>query len=143
MSAIFILILRVITVLSLYLFLGLNIYILWRDLFNEKSQNQLKPQIKISNLTSGESMFFSLNEMFIGRSDLAHIQLFNDDSVSNMHARIYLKANNWWVEDLQSTNGTLINQEPMITPTLITSGDQISCGKSTIEITIDNPTTSE
>jgi len=68
----------------------------------------------------------------------AQIQLQDDEAVSNMHARIFLKGNNWWVEDLQSTNGTLINQDPIATPTIITTGDQISCGKTIIEITVDD-----
>lgn len=140
MSAIVILVLRISAAVSLYVCLGLIIFILWKDLFRIKNYPRARKSshIKINNLTSGESRDFSINEIFIGRSDLAQIQLQDDEAVSNMHARIFLKGNNWWVEDLLSTNGTLINQDPIATPTIITTGDQISCGKTIIEITEDD-----
>jgi pSer/pThr/pTyr-binding forkhead associated (FHA) protein len=42
----------------------------------------------------------------------------------------------WWAEDLGSTNGTLLNQAPLATPTVITTGDQIECGNTAIIISI-------
>ena len=144
MCAIVILVLRILAAISLYACLGLIIYFLWKDLFRGKNNSRARKSshIKINNLTSGESRDFSISEIFIGRSDLAQILLQDDEAVSNMHARIFLKGNNWWVEDLQSTNGTLINQDPIATPTIITTGDQISCGKTIIEITVDDDSVS-
>ncbi|MDO9545629.1 MAG: FHA domain-containing protein [Pelolinea sp.] len=139
MSAFVILILRALAAISLYICLGLIIFILWRDLFKIKNSSDIQSSaiLTIKNLKSGESDDFSISEIFIGRSDLAHIQLQDDDTVSNMHARIFYKGKNWWLEDLQSTNGTLINEDPIVTPIIITSGDQISCGKTIIEISLD------
>ncbi len=146
MSAIIILILRVFAVASLYAFLGFIIFILWKDLkeTDKKTGGSLQTSIIIKDISKDEIQDFRDNEIFIGRDALAQIRLQHDESVSNMHARIFRKERNWWVEDLQSTNGTFLNEDPIITPTIIIPGDQITCGKTTIEITIsDNPPSTE
>ncbi len=140
MSAVIILILRVFAVASLYAFLGFIIFILWKDLkeTDKKTGGSLQTSIIIKDISKDEIQDFRDNEIFIGRDALAHIRLQHDESVSNMHARIFRKEDNWWVEDLQSTNGTFLNEEPIVTPTIIVAGDQITCGKTTIEITMNN-----
>ena len=143
MSAIIILILRVFAVASLYAFLGFIIFILWKDLkeTDKKTGGSLQTSIIIKDISKDEIQDFRDNEIFIGRDALAQIRLQHDESVSNMHARIFRKDENWWVEDLQSTNGTFLNKEPIVTPTIIVAGDKITCGKTTIEITMNNNST--
>jgi len=140
MSAIIILILRVFAAASLYTFLGFIIFILWKDLkeTDKKTDGSLQTSIIIKDISKDEIQVFRDNEIFIGRDELAQIRLQHDESVSNIHARIFHKEENWWVEDLQSTNGTFLNEEPIVTPTIIVAGDQITCGKTTIEITMNN-----
>ena len=136
MSAIIILILRFIAVLSLYIFLGLVLFTLWKDLGLKGSKDDLiiHSSFTIRNLSNDESFDFNENEIFIGRDDLSQIKLEHDEAVSNLHARIYRKARNIWIEDLQSTNGTFINGEKILTPVIIVSGDRIKCGQTTLEI---------
>ena len=140
MSAVIILILRVLTALSLYAFLGFIIFILWKDLINADKTiaSRLQAPITIRDISKDEAQHCRENEVFIGRDELAQIRFQHDEAVSNMHARLFYNENNWWVEDLQSTNGTFLNQDPINTPAIIISGDQITCGKTTIEITIEN-----
>ena len=140
MSAIIILILRVFAAASLYAFLGFIIFILWKDLkeTDKKTGGSLQTSIIIKDISKDEIQDFRDNEIFIGRDELAQIRLQHDESVSNIHARIFHKEENWWVEDLQSTNGSFLNEEPIVTPTIIVAGDQITCGKTTIEITMNN-----
>jgi pSer/pThr/pTyr-binding forkhead associated (FHA) protein len=45
------------------------------------------------------------------------------------------------VEDLQSTNGTLLNEERIYVPTVITNGDEILCGEVAIQILGSKKTT--
>jgi len=47
--------------------------------------------------------------LLIGRSDEAAIQITYDDYCSRRHATIYRKDNLCFIEDLNSTNGTLLN----------------------------------
>jgi len=140
MSAEIILILRVLAALSLYAFLGLIIFTLWKDLINTDKTivGNLQTSITIRDVSRDETREFRVDEIFVGRDKLAQIRFQHDEAVSNMHARLFYKENNWWVEDLQSTNGTFLNQDPINTPAIIISGDQITCGKTTIEITIEN-----
>jgi len=58
----------------------------------------------------GRQWDLSTNEIFIGRDESSHIQVL-DRSVSNNHARITRHNNTDYVEDLGSTNGTLLNQQ--------------------------------
>jgi pSer/pThr/pTyr-binding forkhead associated (FHA) protein len=136
MSAVIILILRSLAVICLYLFLGFFIYILWKDLFRKENRfnNRFEKAVTINVLNSDKSYTFSEKEILIGRSEAAHVRLLDDEAVSNMHTRIFSKGNNWWVEDLQSTNGTVINGDPVVIPTIITSADQIKCGTTIVEI---------
>ncbi len=140
MSAGIILTLRVLASLSLYTFLGLIIFILWKDLINAEKTiaGNLQTPITIRDISQDETRDFRDNEIFVGRDKLAQIRFQHDEAVSNMHARLFYKENNWWVEDLLSTNGTFLNQNPINTPAIIISGDQITCGKTTIEITMEN-----
>ena len=48
-----------------------------------------------------------------------------DRSVSRRHARIYLRGDRYWIEDLGSKNGTYINGEPLTEPRPLDDGDEI------------------
>ncbi|HNN95834.1 MAG TPA: FHA domain-containing protein, partial [Pseudomonadota bacterium] len=50
------------------------------------------------------------DELIIGRSSDADIQV-DRDSVSRRHARLARSEQGWTVADLQSTNGTYVNNE--------------------------------
>jgi len=140
MSAVIILILRVFAAVSLYVFLGFIILTLWKDLIMVDKKKGVSRQtlITIKEISGDEVQNFRDNEIFIGRDALAQVRFQYDKSVSNIHARIFRREENWWIEDLQSTNGTFLNGDPIITPTIIVSGDRITCGKTTIEISINN-----
>ncbi|MCS6914121.1 MAG: GGDEF domain-containing protein [Myxococcales bacterium] len=51
-------------------------------------------------------------ELIIGRGADADIQI-DRDSVSRRHARLYRQDGNWCICDLQSTNGTYVNDMPI------------------------------
>jgi predicted component of type VI protein secretion system len=44
----------------------------------------------------------------VGRRDENDLTLRNDTFVSRTHARLHWKDNHWWLEDVNSTNGTFI-----------------------------------
>ncbi|NJN44669.1 MAG: FHA domain-containing protein [Anaerolineae bacterium] len=44
--------------------------------------------------------------------------------------------NQWWLHDLNSTNGTYINSHRLITSTVITSGDIIGFGEINLLVSI-------
>jgi pSer/pThr/pTyr-binding forkhead associated (FHA) protein len=54
---------------------------------------------------------------------------FDDPSVSGEHAEITFVRDRWWVRDLGSTNGTLVNEERIDGPTPLRSGDVVQFGR--------------
>jgi pSer/pThr/pTyr-binding forkhead associated (FHA) protein len=71
--------------------------------------------------------------ILIGRGSDAAIKL-DDDYVSTRHARIAASGDQWFVEDLGSTNGTYIGTVRITQPTTITLGTQIRIGKTILEL---------
>ena len=58
----------------------------------------------------------------------------DDDYVSTRHARIAASGDQWFVEDLGSTNGTYIGTVRITQPTTITLGTQVRIGKTILEL---------
>jgi pSer/pThr/pTyr-binding forkhead associated (FHA) protein len=82
---------------------------------------------------SGENISLDLAPLLIGRGSDAAIRL-DDDYVSTRHARIASSGDQWFVEDLGSTNGTYIGSSRLTQPTTIQLGTQIRIGKTTLEL---------
>jgi pSer/pThr/pTyr-binding forkhead associated (FHA) protein len=140
MTAIVFLILRILLSLSLYAFLLLMFFTLWNDIKQQGKllSNRKIPAIsfKISSTEGLENKFFiDKDEVTIGRESSCDCQL-DDETVSSYHARLKYHHNQWWLEDLGSTNGTSINEQLVSTPIVVISGDGIKCGKHTIMIEI-------
>jgi diguanylate cyclase (GGDEF)-like protein len=49
-------------------------------------------------------------------------------SVSRQHARLFLDDGNWWVEDMNSTNGTFVNEQRCVQPRQLVDSDQVRFG---------------
>jgi hypothetical protein len=58
-----------------------------------------------------------------------------DPATSGRHGRIEVRAGSFWISDLGSTNGTLINGEPVIEKQL-SDGDLITIGQNTIRFNL-------
>jgi diguanylate cyclase (GGDEF)-like protein len=54
------------------------------------------------------------------------------DSVSRRHARLALKQDGWYVEDLGSTNGTFVNDE-RVDRRMLTDGDIVRVGEAVLK----------
>jgi diguanylate cyclase (GGDEF)-like protein len=67
------------------------------------------------------------NQYIVGRDSEAGF-IVSRSSVSRQHARLYVDdAGNWWVEDLNSTNGTFVN-ESRIRSAKLSDADQVRFG---------------
>lgn len=73
-------------------------------------------------------------EITVGRGGGCAISLPNDTFVSTVHARIFEQLGALWVEDLGSTNGTRLNDEPVKTATQLQDGDRVGVGSTVIEV---------
>ncbi len=81
----------------------------------------------------GERAELAQAPVLIGRGSDAAIRL-DDDYVSTRHARIAASGDQWFVEDLGSTNGTYVGTVRISQPTTITVGTQVRVGKTIIEL---------
>jgi pSer/pThr/pTyr-binding forkhead associated (FHA) protein len=81
----------------------------------------------------GEVISLDQAPLLIGRGNDAAIRL-DDDYVSTRHARIGASGDQWYVEDLGSTNGTYVGNSRISQPTAISLGTQIRIGKSILEL---------
>jgi pSer/pThr/pTyr-binding forkhead associated (FHA) protein len=82
---------------------------------------------------AGERADLAAAPVLIGRGSDAAIRL-DDDYVSTRHARIAASGDQWFVEDLGSTNGTYIGTVRISQPTTLTLGTQVRIGKTILEL---------
>jgi len=68
-------------------------------------------------------------DIVLGRGERAEIRL-QDPFASSRHARVYEQGNIVVIEDLQSTNGTYLNEELLQTPRPLHPGDRVRIGDS-------------
>ena len=81
----------------------------------------------------GERAELADQPLLIGRGSDAAIKL-DDDYVSTRHARIAASGDQWFVEDLGSTNGTYVGPVRITQPTTIGLGVQVRVGKTILEL---------
>jgi predicted component of type VI protein secretion system len=139
MSAIIVLILRILATLSLYAFLGFIIYLLWQDLHRQSSLAAARQPtaITLHRHSDGDPLIlrFTHPEITIGRDPICDCVL-DDSTVSAQHTRLFFRQGHWWVEDLRSTNGTFLNLDPVTAPVVIAVGDELRCGQVSFTITV-------
>jgi pSer/pThr/pTyr-binding forkhead associated (FHA) protein len=139
-SAQLLLILKLALALSLYAFFILVLLVIWRDLKQQSllliSQEAPTLTLLHQNGTEKKSQQFTKREILVGR-DPACDWILNDSTVSAQHARLSYHHNQWWVEDLNSRNGTFLNEELVSTPLVVTSGDEIRFGQIMVTVLVD------
>jgi 3',5'-cyclic AMP phosphodiesterase CpdA len=62
------------------------------------------------------------------------LDLSPDLRVSRNHARLFYDLNTWWVEDLVSQNGTVLNGTKITEPTALTPRDQLQVGDTMLQL---------
>ena len=58
----------------------------------------------------------------------------SDTFVSQMHARVFRRGDDYWVQDLGSTNGTLVNGRKIDGTVPLRRGDRVQVGRSVLEL---------
>lgn len=72
--------------------------------------------------------------ILLGRSGDCTVPL-QDSYASNRHARIYYRDGQWFIEDLNSTNGTFIDNNRLTSAQLFEPGMVVRIGQTTMELT--------
>ncbi len=140
MSGVVLLIIRILAAGTLFLFLGWMVWLIWQDIRRESLSLTNFNQPTISLITKSDdgelSRKFQYKEILIGRDAICDLRL-EDQTISARHARLTFRQGQWWLEDLQSKNGTLLNLSAISTPVVVTTDDKIQCGQVEIQIQLN------
>jgi len=74
------------------------------------------------------------SEVTFGRSSGCGMALEGDSYASSLHARVFPRDGDVWVEDLGSTNGTFLNDERLTGPARLQRGDRLRVGRTVLEV---------
>lgn len=101
------------------------------------SQGRRQGHLRVISNGSGslqaDTLFPLVPLTSIGRSSSSTIVL-DDSYVSGEHALITRRGGQWWLEDLGSRNGTLLNDVPLTEAAVISAGDIITIGDTKLKI---------
>lgn len=87
----------------------------------------------VSGPNTGQSVPLGDQPILLGRGTDAAIRL-DDDYVSTRHARFATNGDQWFVEDLGSTNGTYLGTQRVTSPIPVGMGMQVRLGKTVVEL---------
>ncbi len=87
----------------------------------------------VSGPNAGQSVPLGDTPILLGRGTDAAIRL-DDDYVSTRHARFATNGEQWFVEDLGSTNGTYLGSQRITSPIPIGIGIAVRLGKTIVEL---------
>ncbi|MCE0761854.1 FHA domain-containing protein [Pseudonocardia kujensis] len=82
---------------------------------------------------AGTRITLDSRPILVGRADDSTLKL-DDDYASTRHARISQQGEEWYVEDLGSTNGTYLDRAKVTGPTRVPLGVPVRIGKTVIEL---------
>lgn len=78
-----------------------------------------------------------MKSMIVGRSQICDISI-DDEKMSRQHFAIHDKNGVFYIEDLHTTNGTIVNGQKISTLTRLTQGDKIKVGDVTMTVRWQN-----
>jgi hypothetical protein len=128
---------RLLFIALLYAFLGALFFFLWRDIRQTARQTstpaarerpaQLQVQHGGAGFTVGDVIPLTTYTT-IGRAE-SNVIAIADPYASGEHALLAWRSGQWWLEDRDSRNGTLLNELPVDAPVVLSHGDVIGIGQ--------------
>ncbi len=137
------LILKVMIALSLYGFIGVLGWMLWKDVSSfagERLSGGVRAVLEVTQTHEEVTLamgtrFIIYKEATIGRSPANTIYL-PDSYASTHHAIIATQNNALMLRDNQSRNGTLLNGAPISDGVILSHGDEIGIGRVTFYVSM-------
>ncbi|MBB6631522.1 FHA domain-containing protein [Clostridium algidicarnis] len=134
----------VIFIIILYVIIILALRIMYKDVKNGGKSSGKKKQLGKSlglvveeqgdNLALKKGSVIPIRgSITLGRTEENNVVL-SDKYVSSTHAKIYSKNDKYFLEDLKSTNGTILNGVKINGMVEIFVGDQIQIGSLTFKV---------
>lgn len=92
--------------------------------------------LRVVEPSAHQGQTFDLDdELTIGRSPGCGVPTPDDIYASTLHARLFRRKDQLWVEDLGSTNGTYVNSERITQAHRLGKGDVLQAGSTVFEVT--------
>ncbi len=99
-----------------------------------RSRERKPPKLTVLEPASIAGQTYSLgDELTVGRAAGCEITL-DDNYASQVHARLFTRDDQLYVEDLGSTNGTYLNRRKVSAPMVVSRGDQVQIGSTVMEV---------
>ncbi len=98
------------------------------------TSGEQKPRVPTLEVIEGDytgEVYPVLETLTIGRGPKNNIRFKSDYSVSRHHARLIVEGTDYYIEDLQSSNGTYVN-DVCISKIQLADADEIQIGESTL-----------
>jgi len=145
-NEVILLVLRIISGLLLIAFLAVLFRILWREQRQATADMEMKRRsygylVVLREIDghlhlTGEK--YALKPITsLGRSPTNTIPI-TDNFASSEHALVTLRQGQWWLEDRNSRNGTLLNNAPVKQPVVIAEGDIIGIGQIRLRMELES-----
>jgi pSer/pThr/pTyr-binding forkhead associated (FHA) protein len=121
-------------VVVLYLFLLEVVRSAWRELgpVPERAGRRLRAKLEILQPAAARRAAGNViplrGSTTIGREPDNDL-VVDEETVSNRHARLLPRDGRWWIEDLGSRNGTLVNNDQVEGSRVLRAGDVIQVGR--------------
>ena len=92
------------------------------------------PAARASSRPTSKGRSYPLgDEITVGRAAGCQVTL-DDTYVSQLHARVFARDGQLFVEDLGSTNGTYLNRQKVAGPMVMQPGDRLQVGNTVLEL---------
>ncbi len=92
-------------------------------------------RLKVVDPPQRRGRVFELGEeVTLGRSPGCAVSLEDDTFTSSVHARVFRRNGELWLEDLGSTNGTWLNNERVTGLERLQRGDRVKVGSTILEV---------
>lgn len=139
--------------LLLWLFIFSIVGVLRNDLYgtrivqrSERGRNRIRPTPNaparprrgfsilavVDGAMRGTTVPLKESGVLLGRNPECTL-ILDDDYASGRHARVYYDGS-WYVEDLESTNGTFVNGDRITEPIRLNEGTQVRIGATVLEL---------
>lgn len=93
-----------------------------------------QPQLRAIEPSNLRGRSYPLDdEITLGRAAGCQVPL-EDAYASQVHARVFQRDGQWYVEDLGSTNGTYLNRRRVAGPMVIKRRDRLQIGNTVLEL---------
>ncbi|MBC8000656.1 MAG: FHA domain-containing protein [Leptolyngbya sp.] len=104
----------------------------------EGEESELPKQVIVVVQKTGQKVPLKNRKVKIGRDPSNQVVIPDDTFTSRHHAWISFEESDFWLEDLGSTNGTLLNGHPVVKRQVLSAGDKIRVGHTELTFEIEN-----